>query len=701
MDPELAALAAAHGVATSYLDARKTLTDVDADVVVAVLRQLGVAASTPDEVRRELAAARAREAVLPPTIVVRSGRARALPVGTEGELRLEDGTALQVRDELPAGLPLGWHQLVTGERSVTVIVVPARLPAPPRTWGWMLQLYALRSAGSWGMGDYADLRELSRWCSNGPASDSEPGSDTESGGESGTGSGDGLADGSVDGSGAGAVLVNPLHAPTPVSPIEPSPYAPSSRRFANPLYLRVTDTAAYHRCPPEVRQKVDALRPADADPIDYDVVWSAKRAALELLRRHDPAPIAIPDDPALRDFATFCALAEQYGPSWRTWPEALRTAGSAEVARERERLAERVDFHAWLQRLCDEQLDAVRVATDGMAVGVVHDLAVGVDPDGADAWALRDVLAVNCSVGAPPDVFNQQGQDWRLPPWRPRELAQAGYRPFRDVVRAALRHGGGLRVDHIAGLWRLCWIPEGEPPNRGTYVYYDAEAMVGVLTLEALRAGAVVVGEDLGTIPPEVGEGLKEHGLLGSAVMWFEHAKPDTAKTSTAKAGKPEKAEKPEKPVAPRLLPPERWRRNVAASVSTHDLPTAAGFLHGEHVRVRAELGLLTASVEQEWARAYAERDRLLEMLRDEGLLNLAAEPSEDEVIVAIHQALARTPCLLRLVSPYDVLGERRQPNLPGTINQYPNWRQPLPLTWEEFRRDPRVIRIAELFRES
>jgi 4-alpha-glucanotransferase len=668
VDSELAELAAAHGVATSYEDAQRRLAHVDPDVVIAVLRQLGVAADTPAEVGRELAAARARRAELPPTIVLREGDGRALPGEATGELRREDGEVLSVRGHLPADLPLGWHELVTGDRRATVIVVPRRLPEPPRTWGWMVQLYALRSGGSWGMGDFADLRELARWSS------------------------------------AGAVLVNPLHAPTPVLPVEASPYAPSSRRFANPLYLRIEDTAGYRHCPEDVRRAVDALRPPNGDRIDYDQVWSAKSAALELLRRHDSTPVGVPDDPSLRDFATFCALAEAHGPSWRDWPAALRSPGSPEVARERARLADRVDFHGWLQRLCDDQLDAVRDAARRLPVGVVHDLAVGVNPDGADAWALRDVLAVDCTVGAPPDAFSQQGQDWQLPPWHPRKLAEAGYQPYRDVVRAALRHGGGLRVDHVAGLWRLWWVPQGEPPSRGTYVYYDAEAMLGVLALEAHRAGAVVVGEDLGTIPLEVGAGLRERGVLGAAVLWFQHAEQEPADGDTSGAGTSgadtSGADVSDGDVSDgepaKLLPPADWPRNVAASVSTHDLPTAAGFLRGEHVRVRAELGLLTGPAEAEWARAAADRGRLLELLRSEGLID--GEPSEEDVIVAMHRLLARTPCLLRLVSPYDVLGEPRQPNLPGTIDQYPNWRLPLPASLEDFRRDPRVARITELF---
>jgi 4-alpha-glucanotransferase len=525
-----------------------------------------------------------------------------------------------------------------------VLVAPAALPEPPRTWGWMLQLYALRSAGSWGLGDLGDLREFISWTA-------------------GT-------------HGAGAVLVNPLHAVTPTHPVQPSPYTPSSRRFANPLYLRIEDTGGYARAASAVRAEVDALRvPSGGELIDHDAVWAAKRAALELLWRAEGAPgpgTGMAD--GLRGFATFCALAEQHGPRWSRWPAAARHPATARAD------PRRVGFHAWVQQQCAGQLAAVREAAREMALGVVHDLAVGVDPEGADAWALQDVLATGVSVGAPPDAFSQRGQDWGLPPWRPDRLAATGYAAYRDMLRAVLAHADGLRIDHVAGLWRLWWIPPGASPDQGTYVHYDAEAMLAALALEAHRAGAVVIGEDLGTVQPEVTQALAAQRMLGCAVLWFardEHA-----------------------PGAP-LLAPARWPPRAAASISTHDLPTAPGFLRGEHVRVRAELGLLPDPA-AERARAQAERAELVALLHAEGLLPEGdGGEAEQDIVVAMHALLARTPCRLLLVSPYDVLDEVRQPNLPGTVDEYPNWRLPLPLTLEELQRDPRVRRVVDALRPT
>jgi len=658
-DAELAELARAHGVASSYANGDRQQVDVDDAVVVAVLGQLGVDASTPAAIRQALAEARRTATDLPATIVLRLGTGRALPA--PGEIHCEDGTVLAADTAIPAELPLGWHRLHIGEAELTLIVVPDTLPQPPRTWGWMVQLYALHSAGSWGIGDYADLRELAEW------------------------SGRDL--------GAGVLLVNPLHAPTPVLPVEASPYAPSSRRFANPLYLRIQQTEGYHRLDADTRRQVDALRPALGERIDYDAVFTAKQQALALVRAADPGAEA-PADPALIEFATFCALAERYGRRWRDWPEELRHPGAPAVAALRAELADRVGHHAWLQRLCAQQLGAARQASldAGMAIGIVHDLAVGIDPNGADAWALQDVLATGATVGAPPDAFNQRGQDWQLSPWHPARLAEAGYLPYRDVVHAALRNGGGLRVDHVAGLWRLWWVPKGEPADRGTYVYYDAEAMFGVLALEAARTGGVVIGEDLGTVEPEVSAGLRERNALGCAVLWFENDDDNDDENDEDDAHGQDDQGKP-----PRMLAPAKWPERAAASISTHDLPTAAGFLRAEHVRVRAELGQLTETPAEAAAQAAADRERLLDLLRAEGLVG--ADPTEEQLIVAMHQLLASTPCRLHLVSPYDVIGEIRQPNLPGTIDQYPNWRLPLSMPLEEFRRDLRVARIVDTFR--
>ena len=636
MDPDLVALAEAHGVATWYEDWHRERRDVAAESVVGVLGLLGVDATGPDAVRRELAAVREtrRLHTLPGTVVVRQGTARELP--GPGTVTLEDGGTREVTG-IPDDLPLGWHRLAVGDRDVTLVVVPTELPEAPETWGWMLQLYALHSAESWGIGDLGDLRTF------------------------------------VRGQDAGLILLNPLHAITPTLPVPASPYSPSSRRFANPLYLRVSDTVAYRRADPALRARVDACRPGPtADGlIDYSAVWQAKRAALELLW-----PLAddvdLDADPGLTDFATFCALAEQHGANWQQWPEQLRRPDSPAVRAARS--GDRVAFHVWVQHLLEAQLDAANEAAReaGMPVGVVHDLAVGIDPSGADGWLLQDVLAAGVHAGAPPDAFNQLGQDWGLAAWRPDRLIETGYAAYRDMLRRIFRYAGGLRVDHVAGLWRLWWVPPGMGAAEGTYVHYDPEAMLGILALEAHRAGAVVIGEDLGTVLPEVTEGLERMNMLGSAVLWFTRDDDD-----------PDGG----------YLPAARYPRNALATVSTHDLPTAAGFLAGEQVRVRAELGQLAGSVEDERRNADADRAQLLARLRAEGLIT--ADSTDDEVVVAMHEFLARTPCRLVTASLYDVLGELNQPNLPGTTDEYPNWRMPLRASLAEIQADPRVQRVA------
>src|SRR5690606_29333232 len=282
---------------------------------------------------------------------------------------------------------------------------------------------------------------------------------------------------------------------------------------------------------------------------------------------------------ALTDFATWCVIAEQHGTKWRAWPAELQDPRSSAVADFRAAPADRVEVHCYAQWVAAEQMAAAqrRARAAGMNLGVVHDLPVGVHPDGADSWALQDVLAYGISVGAPPDAFNQHGQDWSQPPWRPDRLAATGYMAWRDLVRSVLRHGGGLRVDHVIGLFRLWWVPEGSPPTAGTYVRYDHEAMLGILALEAERAGAVLIGEDLGTVEPWVRDVLAARGILGTSVAWFEY---DGAE----------------------LKPPGRWRELCLATVTVHALPPSAAYFDGAHLDLRARLGLLTSPIEEERA---------------------------------------------------------------------------------------------------
>ena len=323
------------------------------------------------------------------------------------------------------------------------------------------------------------------------------------------------------------------------------------------------------------------------------------------------------------------------------------------MAQWREEHADEVDLHCWLQWLLAEQVREVQVALrgSGMRVGLVEDLAVGVHTQGSDAWSLSDVLAGGVSVGAPPDQFNQLGQRWDQPPWRPDRLAEQGYGPFRDMVRTALRDSGGVRIDHVIGLFRLWWIPRGMTPDQGTYVRYDHEALIGILALEAQRAGAVVIGEDLGVVEPSAREYLLERGVLGTSILWFEW-----------------------EGQGPR--PPEHYRSLCLSSVTTHDLPPTAGYLTLEHVAIRERLGLLTRSVEEEREAELSAIGHVRSALVLHGLLQ--PEASEEDLLVALHAWLAQTPSRMLVVALADLVGDRRAVNQPGTLDEYPNWRVPL-----------------------
>ncbi len=595
------------------------------------------------------------------TLVVRSADAPSVRIELErgGGLALPEAPARGDRyDGLSAwsfalpDLELGWHRVhvADGARTETgwLVITPSRLPAlAERSWGWMLQLYSLRSARSWGIGDYGDLATVVDWAS---------------------------ADG------AGALLLNPLHAETPRLPIQPSPYSPSSRLLRALVYLCVPDVPEYVSAPADLRARVDALRPeTDPDRIGRDAPWRAKLAALALLwpraRRDLVESFRAERGEALERYALFCALTERYDGPWQEWPAEVRHPDGPGIVSARRDLAERIAFWCWTQLLVDEQLAGLGAR---MRVGLVHDLAVGVDAGGADAWALQDALALSTTVGAPPDSFNQQGQDWGLPPWRPDRLREQAYLPFRELVRGVLRHAGGLRIDHVMGLFRLWWVPAGSTAAEGTYVSYDADALLGILALEAVRAGAIVVGEDLGTVEDRVREDLDRTGVLGSAVLWFE----------TDDDG---------------FVNPTTWRADVLATVTTHDLPTAAGLLALEQVRVRAELDQLGVPVEQEQARAEDERAALLTMLERTGLL---AQHDGDPVL-AMHGALVASPARLVLAAFGDAVGDVRQPNLPGTVDEYPNWRLPVadgsgrPLGLEELLASSGVRRLAALLADG
>jgi 4-alpha-glucanotransferase len=670
---ELNELAAAYGVETSYVDWRGRPVDVSPDTIKAVLTALGADVSTPGTVRDglERIGRERRSRLVPPTPILHPGAEIAAAPDADLRIVLADGRRLHVPHEgptayrVPPETPTGTHTLhvraAGREQSVPLLVTPAgaRRPAS-RQWGFMAQLYSVRSRGSWGMGDLSDLRALAHW------------------------SGEAL--------GAGFVMVNPLHAGEPAPPIRPSPYLPMSRRYTSPLYLRPDDLPEYTSAAPGVRSRIDALaapvREAvhTLDGIDRDAVWRAKSAALKLLY-HQPRPTAREaafeafrdrEGDALVGFATWCALAEEYGANWRSWPGPLHDPRSAAVAAERERLTDRVGFHTWLQWALDEQLAAAQQAAvaAGMPIGMLHDLAVGVDGGGADAWVHQDLFVAGMTIGAPPDEFNQRGQDWGMPPWHPQRLAAAGYAPYRDMLRHVLRHAGGLRLDHAMQVFRLWWVPEGASPADGTYVAYPHEEMLGVLLAEADAAGAVVVGEDLGTVAPHMREVFARLGVFGTAITWFER----------------------DADGAP--LPPARWRELCLATVGTHDMPPIEGYLHGDHIALRERLGLLTRPAAVE----YDELDRSVAAWR--ALLeSFGLDPAD--MTVALHALLARTPARLLGVSLADAVGERRTQNQPGTTDEYPNWRVPLadahgePVLLDDLPHDARLLAAVEPVRAA
>ncbi|HPZ94884.1 MAG TPA: 4-alpha-glucanotransferase [Mycobacterium sp.] len=704
-EPMLTALADRLGVACAYHDWSGSFVTVDPSTVVRVLAALGVGAETEEACAASLAELDRRHwsRALPATILARSGtEAQFWAHVTHGSpahvwVRLEDGTVrsgIRQADNftppfdlhgrlvgeatfvLPADLPLGYHRVhlrsLDEEFDTPLIVTPAWLGLPDRmgarrAWGLATQLYSVRSRGSWGIGDLTDLTDLAVWAGAGHHAD--------------------------------YVLVNPLHAAAPTAPMEPSPYLPTSRRFVSPLYLRVEAIPEFAFLPK--RGRVRALRDSackaarKSESIDRDAAWKAKRAALKLVYRVPRSAgrqlafeaFTAREGTALDDFATWCAIAEKHGGDWRRWPAGLQHPAAPGVADFARRHATAVDFHRWLQWQLDEQLAAAQsqAVRSGMALGVMHDLAVGVHPTGADAWALQDVLALGVTAGAPPDEFNQLGQNWSQPPWRPDQLEEHGYQPFRELIRAVLRHAGGVRIDHIIGLFRLWWIPEGAPPTQGTYVRYNHDAMIGIVALEAHRSGAVVVGEDLGTVEPWARDYLRERGVLGTSILWFEID-----------------------PASRGPLAAEHWRELCLSSVTTHDLPPTPGYLAGDHVQLRHSLGLLTRSVEEEMADDAAAQQAWLDELRRSGLLPDTGEtPDEESVTTALYRYLGRTPSRLLALALTDAVGERRTQNQPGTTDEYPNWRVPLagpdggPIWLEQVFTDRRAAALAEVMRAA
>lgn len=701
-DPDLQRLADAHGIATEFWDWKGRLTPVSPETVVSILAALDVDASSGEAIATALAELDLKpwRSALPACVVIQAGTGTHVNVhvdhGREARLsvRLEEGgerDTYQVENWapprwvgdrflgeatfwVPGDLPLGYHRLHLESEDWSVesslIVTPAFLGLPPgmgnrRIWGYATQLYSVRSHESWGMGDLADLGDLATWSSTQQF--------------------------------ANYVLVNPLHAAEPMTPLEPSPYLPSSRRYVNPLYLRPESIPEYAVLDEKARRQIRGLKEkllaevGSVDRIERNPIFVAKLAALRIIfdAGRTPARQMSLDDFVRREgrgltqFGTWCALVGALGMNWRSWPKEYQRPSSPEVAAFAAENAADVEFFVWLQWIADTQLSGAQSAAKdaGMRVGIVNDLAVGVSKESAEAWVLGDAFASGVEVGAPPDHYNQLGQSWGQAPWRPDRLQELSYAPFRSMVAGILRHAGGVRIDHIMGLFRLWWIPDGQPPTQGTYVRYPHEAMVGIVVLEAQRAGALVIGEDLGTVEPWVRDYLRGRGILGTSVAWFE----------SGHDGAP--------------LAPEAYREFCMASVTTHDMPPTAGYLAKDHIALQAELGLLTEDVGVEEQNFDRQLDTWRAILWDRGLYHPGEEGDDDveAMVLALHRFVLQSPALVVCAALVDAVGDRRTQNQPGTVDQYPNWRVPLSgpdgtlLSLEDVFRSTRAQRLASV----
>ena len=670
------------GVGTSYVGMSHDYHEINDDVLIAVLAALGIKAGTEDDQKAAIRAIldKRHGRLVAPTVLHVAGSEDRVLVNTgildvpSATITLEDGETYEgvikadVGDGkaydcngtfvstasliIPADLPVGYHTLhvTVGERTqdATLISAPDHIELldPMKQgalWGWMAQLYSIRSADSWGVGDFEDLKTL-------------------------------LVDAKTK-TGADFVLINPVHAAEPVSPLTPSPYLPVSRRLVNFTYIRPESIAEYETLNDDDRAKVAALH-ADVEPlngdaqlIDRDAMWRSKMHALWIIFKagrsaeRQAAFERFKKDGGtdLEAYASWCLCYDKWGA-----PEAKPTnweqtfnRDSPQIDNLKAQYPDTIEFYRWLEWIATEQLAAAQQAAKdaGMAIGVMSDMAVGVHPLGADVWWNPERFAKGATVGAPPDMFNQQGQNWSQPPLNPIDLEETGYETYRNMVHGMFARAGAVRIDHILGLFRLWWIPEHHPAVDGAYVRYDADTMLGILAIEAYRANGVVVGEDLGVVPEHVADSLSSHGILGCAVEWFEQ------RDGVFRA-------------------PKDWRPYALASVNTHDLPPAAGYLEYEHVKIRERLGLLSGPVEDFRASAEAEQTAMLTMLVQQGYLDADiaedAANRESDVVDALYRALKGSPCKLLAASITDAVGEKRAQNQPGTDDEYPNWRIPL-----------------------
>lgn len=655
---------------------------------VALLAAMGFDASSEAAAKETLSALRGREGeqLLPPVRVTTDATApiacrlpRGWPSRLQWELEVEDERGEVVHREgratvrdgrrvaiVPAQpLPLGYYTLhltvrarqAVAEARQRLVVAPATCVTPEsvlrgeRMVGLTANVYTLRSARNWGVGDTGDLRQLGEWAAR---------------------------------IGAAFVGVNPLHALRNRGHAI-SPYGPVSRLFRNVLYIDVEaipETAASadgHTLVDRARARLAKLRAASH--LDYEAVMAVKRPVLEAAHRafvehhrdrdtprgHAYTAYVEAQGEALDDFATWCVLDEREdGRPWQEWPAELRQAHGPAVRAFRERERERVDFHRWLQFELDRQLGEAqaRARELGLPIGLYQDLAIGAAADGSDTWMHPDLFLKGVAIGAPPDPYAAAGQNWGLPAINPHRLAADGYAYWVRLLRAALRHGGALRIDHILGLFRQFWIPAGMRGSEGAYVRFPTDDLFGILALESVRTNALIVGEDLGTVPREVPPTLERWGVLSSKVLYFE----------TDARG--------------RFKPPDAYPALALTTANTHDLPTLAAFWRESDIDLRAKVGAIATkrAVAHACRERAAAREALAHALIDEGLWPDSDEPATDLALrEGVHSFLRRTPSWLVGLSLDDLAGEVEPVNLPGVASdQWPSWTRRMTMSLED-----------------
>jgi 4-alpha-glucanotransferase len=700
IDAALQALADAAGIEARYWDIQGRIHERSPDTARHLLCALGIPAASDAEVAASLVtlAEEAWRETLPPVIVAKQATKIHLPVRVAaktaarslhwsidledgrqvaGESWLEDISIEGTKDidgstivlyglDLPQQ-PLGYHRLrvsVISDAITNLIVAPERCHLPDdrtaRYWGISAQLYAVRSEKNWGIGDFGDLRMLMDWSAR---------------------------------RGASMVALNPLHALFLDAPESASPYSPSSRLFLNPLYLDVTAISDFSESEAARRVAVAAgvLSPArHSDFVDYSTVAATKFAVLEELHKHFSMTHVRADDKqrrAFRDFvsaggidlnrfATFQLLCEKFEThNWMRWPDHSSDPNSREVARFVHEQRHRMSFFQYLQWQCEAQLGAVArcATTNGMKVGLHRDLAVSVDALSSDHWANQECFLRDMRVGAPPDPFNETGQEWGVVPFNPRRLRSTGYAHFIALLQANMRHAGALRVDHVMGWQRLFVIPAGASPAEGAYLRFPLEDLLSIAALQSQRNKCIVIGEDLGTVPAGFRERMADANLLSCRVLYFEQSHGHFRK-------------------------PADFPELAAVSATTHDLATLRGYWTAEDVAVKAKLGFFKTVDDLRQARDERARDKqlIVEALRNEGLLPSGSEPAaaanipwSSEIADAVHVYLARSPAMLLIVQLDDLVGEQHQTNLPGTSAEYPNWRRRLDRTLRDIAADP------------